>query len=194
MTPEQNSPAPHPRSASFEEFLHKHDNFLVRRVRQRIREDEFEDVLQEVRIRLWQSHSQFRGESSERSWAGAVLDSVVNTNLRALINRKARFEGMPVDDEGEQVEPEDLRSPPAAELLEQRRLLDEVQDFIEQLSEQHRQVMLMRYAHGLGTDEIARALDMNPNTVRVILMRTKNKLKTLLPQYIEVLGQLNSAE
>lgn len=53
----------------------------------------------------------------------------------------------------------------------------EVEDAIAKLKPSYREVILLRYAYGYKTTELAKILEMKPDTVRKLLWRAKEALK-----------------
>ena len=71
-----------------------------------------------------------------------------------------------------------ITSPSAAFSRDQKEF--RLQDAIAQLSEDHREVIRLRYVEGLPTKEIAQQLGKTDGSIRVIITRTLAKLQDLL--------------
>jgi len=141
-----------------------------------------EDVVQQTFLSLIEHLDTFRGESSVASWVLRIA-----TNFALKILRKRR--GLPTVslDEGNESyasipHPEYIaawREPPdaLAERAEMRELLDRA---IDELSDKHRVVFILRDIEGLSTEETAELLGLSISNVKVRLLRARLQLRERL--------------
>lgn len=66
--------------------------------------------------------------------------------------------------------------------IERRMLASAVNRFLSDLPEQQRAVFVLRYTYGMPVKEIAKQKEMTVNAVKVLLHRTRNKLKNYLKE------------
>lgn len=142
--------------------------------------DEADDVTMETFLRAWQAVGQFNGRSSLKSWLYRIAH---NCAIDAIRKRSRRREVLPApDDDGrgplEQVP--DADTPHPARGLERGELRDELDRALQELPEEHRLVILMRYSDGLSYGEIAVAAGLPIGTVMSRLFNGKRKLRNLL--------------
>lgn len=151
----------------------------------RILRDPFlaEDCVQAAFISIFKNVSQFRGQSSLRSWMQRI---VVNQALMTLRTRNRLQETpidplMPVfDNNGCRLEaPWTTLETPETQLIK-ADTADTVIAGIDRLPEIYRIVLLLRDIEGLSTAEVADILDLSESNVKVRLHRARSGLKKLL--------------
>ncbi len=113
--------------------------------------DEADDVTQNVFIKVYQSLSSFKGDSSFYTW---VYRIAVNLSLNEIRRKKLR-KTFSMDDELHQ-----YRSPDAlpSEQMEKDERTQQIRDAIELLPEKQKKVFLLRYYEELPYEEIAKIL------------------------------------
>lgn len=133
-----------------------------------------EDVLQESWIKILEAVHRYRGGSPACSWVGVI---VANTAKDAIRKRGTR---VPLD-EAANVEESRYEAPGASlEREEEERLIRLASEMVAALPETFRQVLEMRYLHGLSTEETARLLDTSRGNVSVRLHRAVSMLRKRL--------------
>lgn len=138
------------------------------------------DVTQEVFLKAWRSLPAFQGESSFSTW----LYRLTNNAAIDLLRRERKRRGDTSLD-GEEGLPGDLAADPAPtpeQALERRELSRAVEDGLSRLSDEHRQVLVLREINGLSYDEIAQVLGLSPGTVKSRLARARLALAKILRQ------------
>ena len=144
-----------------------HRRAALRVVRRIVRDDdEAEDVVQEVFLRLHARGVRFDGRAAFATWLHRVLVNSSLNSLRARA-RRARLESplwAPCDPE---------------EAAVRRQARERVEAALTHLSEQHRQVVTLRDLRGLGYGEIARRLGIPEGTVKSALNRGRARLLEL---------------
>jgi RNA polymerase sigma-70 factor (ECF subfamily) len=66
--------------------------------------------------------------------------------------------------------------------MQRREMSECVQEFVDDLPETYRSVMVLHYLEGFSTDEIAKIVGTSSGSVRVRLHRAREELKTLLEE------------
>lgn len=160
------------------------------------RREDAEDVVQTTFMNAVAHIAGFRREASFATWIARIA---TNTALKVLRRRRG---GVPLEaahdpeDEGTIPHPRlvaDWRGPFAdrkgsepreiAERREIARLLDQA---VEELSEKHRLVFILRDLAGLSVEETARELDITPANVKVRLLRARLALRERLARRLGV--------
>lgn len=134
------------------------------------------DMAQEAFIRAYNSLASFRGESKFSVWLYRIVSNVCLDFLRSR-SRHPTASLSVENDEGEETEldiPDESQSPEA--LLERRLTRDSVRRGLDALSEEYRQILLLREIQGLSYDEIAETLSMELGTVKSRIFRARKKL------------------
>ena len=126
-----------------------------------------EDCAQEAFIEGFRSLSNLRDPSSLRSWLFGILR---NRCRRALSRR--RLSTMPLEDETD-IPAEPRRAP---EGPDRERLLE----LLGGLPDSYREVLAARYLADMDYDEIAEALGISVNNVRVRCCRARERLRSIL--------------
>lgn len=135
------------------------------------------DVTQEVFIKVWKHLPSFRGESSFSTWLYRLTDNSALDLLRR--EKKRRGDSSLDDEESTAVLPADP-TPTPHQAAEQKELQQAVADGLQQLSEEHRQVLVLREINGLSYEEIGTMLNLSPGTVKSRIARARNSLANFL--------------
>ena len=133
-----------------------------------------EDVVQEALVGALNSSGRFRGESSVRTWLVRILVNQVRMWRRT---RKSR--GL---DEQVQVSPSVASTKPPSERGVDAKL--DLTQMLGQLSQEHRQIIILRELEGMSYDEMARALEIPRGTVESRLHRAREELRKRFKGYL----------
>lgn len=134
------------------------------------------DMAQEALIKLYRGIRSFKGQSAFSSW---VYRLTVNTCLDGL--RKRRRVPLSLDhvlENGASFEAAAGDSPELCVLSLENA--EDIHRAINSLSDDHRQVVILRDINGLTYDEIAYSLDISVGTVKSRLNRGRQRLRELL--------------
>lgn len=135
-----------------------------------------EDAVQETLLATLEGLGRFRGEAAVGTWMTRIL---VNTAARIRRTRSRR----PTQalDEGGSAGTYVPTAPAPAGAADARM---DVSAVLEQLSDAHRTVVVLRELQGMSYDEIASALEIPRGTVESRLFRARQHLKILLKDYL----------
>lgn len=131
-----------------------------------------DDVTQEAFVAAWRALPSFRGECRFSTWLYRLTTNAAIDLLR--LEKRHRN----ADDITELELSDDGLSP--QELAERGETQEAVRRALGQLSEEHRQVLLLRYMQELDYGEIADALEISEGTVKSRISRAKGRLRELL--------------
>lgn len=153
--------------AAFEEILERFESRALAMAHQMgASRADAEDIAQEAFIKLFRRMGSYRGGSRFKAWFYRIVMNTARDHLR----RASR----PEQGLAEGREPLDLpgtADPESYHRLRQALLL---------LSAREREVVILRDLQGLGTWEVARALRLDPVTVRRHAMRARAHLREIL--------------
>lgn len=133
-----------------------------------------EDAAQEAFVAAWRGLPRFRGECRFSTWLYRLTTNAAIDYLRR--EQKQRTDGdlddLPLADD----------SPSPQEQAERSETQQRVRKALAALSEEHRQILLLRYMQELDYGEIAQALHISVGTVKSRINRAKARLRELLAQ------------
>lgn len=136
------------------------------------------EAAQEAFLSAWQGLPFFRGEASFSTWMYRLASNACVDLLRRE-NRHRNAAGPSLNDEGIALDVADNAPLPQA-ILEGKELREQIEAGLRSLSEDHRQVLILREMHQLSYDEIAGVLDIDVGTVKSRINRARKQLRSFL--------------
>lgn len=133
-----------------------------------------EEVTQEAFLAAWKGLPAFRGESKFSSWLYQLTSNAAIDFLR----REKRHRGAtPIEEEV------DLAAPGTPQqAAEEAELREALQQALDALTPEHRQIFLLRQMQQMSYEEIGRLLGLESGTVKSRLSRAKKQLRQILTQ------------
>lgn len=140
------------------------------------------DVTQEVFFKVYGALDSFDPHYKLSTWLFRIAGNAAIDHLRRRRVRALPLE-MPLDEDGEAraVDPADDRPDPL-EVLSQRRLRDALDEAIQKLPDDYRELISLRHYGELPYEEIAELKQMPLGTVKNKLFRARRALRDLLPK------------
>lgn len=120
------------------------------------------EVAQDAFLAAWRGLPAFRGDSRFSSW---LYRLTTNAAIDFLRREKHHLGNLPLEEAPERPDP---RQPEA------------LQRALDQLSPEHRQVLLLRVVQQMSYDEIAQALSLESGTVKSRISRARRQLREIL--------------
>lgn len=150
------------------------------------------ELSQEAFLNAWRGLKNFHGESSFSTWVYRLASNVCIDFLRREKRRRSISMTVSLDDEEEhQAElPDERYSPERA--CERGETRDAVRKALGELSEEHRQVLIMRELQGMSYAEIGEILDVEIGTVKSRISRARLALRKILVKSGNFSGILSS--
>ncbi len=148
------------------------------------KKEEAEDLTQEVLLRAFRALPKFRGDAKFSTWIHRIA---VNLTLNRIRKKKLQQTSLSQSDsEGEErwLEIPDTTFGPEP-LAQRGETLSALRQALSEMSENLRQVFILRELHGMSHDDIAVALGSTSKAVRVRHHRAKKELVRRLRPYLE---------
>jgi len=167
---------------AFAALVQDHQRYLYN-LALRILKDENEalDITQETFVRAWTALPNFRGQSQFRTWLYRIVTNLCYNRLPNLRRSLADLG----DDVISELPETDRTFDNPANGLETRELRSYLHNAIENLDENYRLLISLRYQSELSYEEIAGLLNLPLGTVKTGLFRAKEQLRVALEKYQE---------
>ena len=136
------------------------------------------DITQEVFLRAWRSIESFRGDSGFSTWLFRITMNLCVDHAR---HKNAQPQTQPLvvgEEDAERPIPDTAPTP--EEHLENSELGRELAAALDEVSEEHRRIVLLRDVSGLSYTEIAEVLEISEGTVKSRLSRARIALRKVL--------------
>ena len=162
---------------AFEELIrrHQHRVFAVVGGILRRRED-VEDIAQQVFVKAYFSLKRFDQRAAFSTWLYKITVNECWDMLRKKKVRPLVYESDLSEEQAKQViaaEGKNSGGPDISDRLEAR---ERVERLLEGLDERDRLMLILKEVEGFAVEEIAQALDLNANTVKVRLFRARRRI------------------
>ena len=142
--------------------------------------DDAAEAAQEAFLAAWQGLKFFRGEASFSTWLYRLASNACVDLLRKEQRHRAAA-GPSLNDEDTYMDVADDAAIPQ-ELAERSELREQIEEGLQSLSPEHREVLILRELHQLSYDEIAQTLDLDTGTVKSRISRGRKALRNFLLQ------------
>ncbi len=166
---------------AYADLVKRHQRFVftlaMRFVKTR---EDAEEVSQDSFIKAYRSLSAFQGNSKFSTW----LYSIVYTTAMTFL-RKRRLDTDSIDDEETYIQIESKASGYDVNNVENKSRSFYLNQAIEQLLPDDAAIITMFYQGEQSLEEIAKALGMEANTVKVKLFRARQRLKEKLERNLK---------
>ena len=165
------------RNGAFDELVRRHAGDAFRfSMRLTGNRTDAEDLAQEGFVRAFRGLSDYRGESAFRSWLFTILANCHRDAIRARLRRAGRTARLARED-----------STPAEgiEAIDAAELRDAVDRRVEALPDRQRQVLTLHLGGNLDYSQIAEALGISRDDVKVNLSLARKRLREDLKEYLE---------
>jgi RNA polymerase sigma-70 factor (ECF subfamily) len=166
---------------AFEELVARHRDKIYARAFSMMRnEDEAIDLSQEAWVKGWQRLAQFQGDSSFATWMTRIT---INLCLDALRKQK-RHRTESIEEMDEETGGVERQMPVITvnptERLERGELRQRIEKGLEQLSHEHRTVLVLHEFEEMEYKEIAKTMECSIGTVMSRLFYARRKLAAIL--------------
>ena len=167
-------------AASFEELVKLHQKRVYNlALRMSGNPEDALDLSQEVFLRIYKALPLFKEQSAFSTWVYSIASNVCIDFVRK--RNKLKTVSLSPDSETDSSVPEipDNRYHPELE-YEKTELRESIAAGLSTLSDEHREILVLREICGLSYQEICDALDLEGGTVKSRLSRARNQLCVFL--------------
>lgn len=149
--------------------------------------DDAEELSQDAFVRAFTSISKFRGDSKFSTWMYRITVNVCTDFLRKR-NKTISLsieQGAAVGEDERPLQIEE-DGPGPSELSEKKQLKELVRDAMDSLSDEHREVLVLRDLMDMPYKDIANTLNVNEGTIKSRINRARENLKKIITQRQEL--------
>ena len=162
----------------YEILIRRHNQRLYRAIRAILRrDDDVEDVMQQVYVDAYQHLDQFRGTAKFSTWLTRIA---VNRAIRIGHGTRRSLEIVTPDSTNHAIEHAAAPGLDPEHTMYGHELQGILESLIDQLPDPFRVVFVLREVEGLSTAETAACLSINEDTVKTRLHRAKRLLRERL--------------
>jgi RNA polymerase sigma-70 factor (ECF subfamily) len=166
---------------AFEELVARHRDKIYARAFSMMRnEDEAIDLSQEAWVKAWQRLKQFQGDSSFATWMTRIVINLCLDQLR----RQKRTRAESIEQLDEELGGVERQMPVVAtnpsEGLERSELRKRIDKAMNQLSYEHRTVLILHEFEEMEYKQIAKVMNCSIGTVMSRLFYARRRLASLL--------------
>ena len=166
--------------SAFEQLVRKYERLVTTCAYSVVgNQDDVMDVSQEVFLKVYRSIGTFKGDSEFSTWLYRIAK---NTALDFV--RKRKQTTVSIDTSGEEGDGFDIADENESSSPEKNALKKErakiLHEAIAKLSEEHREVIILRDLNDYSYDAIAESLGIEPGTVKSRLSRARESLRKIL--------------
>ena len=161
----------------FSELVRRHEPEVLRRCYQHLKDrDNAKDVSQEVFLRLLTKSASYQPGLPFKPWLGRIVHNRCMDHLKQdKKDLHQEISSRIADTLEEEIDTEGVMRP-TVEIL---------QELLEKVSGEEKLILLLKYEQRWPVLAIQKSLNLNENTVKSRLKRSREKLKALLTQYSE---------
>lgn len=166
---------------AFEELVARHRDKVYARAFSMMRnEDSAMDLSQEAWVKAWQRLKQFQGDSSFLTWMTRIVINLCLDHLRKQKRLKAESIEQMQEDGGGVERHLPVIIPKPTERLERAELREKIDRALNQLSYEHRTVLILHEFQELEYKQIAKKMGCSIGTVMSRLFYARRKMAVLL--------------
>ena len=166
---------------AFEELVARHRDKIYARAFSMVRnEDDAVDLSQEAWVKAWQRLKQFQGESSFVTWMTRIAINLCLDHLRKQKRHRAESIEMMEEESGGVERQMPIVTINPTEGLERSEIRQRIDKALNQLSYEHRTVLVLHEFEQLEYKEIAKRMQCSIGTVMSRLFYARRRMANLL--------------
>lgn len=170
----------------FREIINKYKNVVYNHSRNFLRNtQEAEDATQEIFINIFNNLKKFRGDSKLSTWIYRITVNTCKNKLKQMKRIKANIMEEMTDEDNDESKKvlEDIKEDEEKEpdnIFAQKNLRSVIYKNMKTLSDEQRNVIILRDIDGLSYEEIAKIMKTSVSAVKSKLFRARENLREML--------------
>ena len=167
--------------AAFEEFVTKFERPIYNLALRHLgNPQDAQDAAQEVFLRVYRGIGRFRADAKLSTWVYQIAMNVCVDMVRRHTRHPETSMTQTDDEDNESMIdlPDETYAPEP--LYERAALREELATALQQLTPEHREIVVLRDVSGLSYEEIAGVLQLTQGTVKSRLFRARDRLAAVL--------------
>ncbi len=162
---------------AYEELVRRHQQRILAVVGGTLRKrEDVEDIAQQVFIKAYLSIKRFDMRSAFSTWLYKIAVNECWDYLRKKRVRPLVYEADLSEDQVRQLDAFVNTGQAPADASRRAELGELVEQLLSQLSDEDRQILVLKEVEGFSVEEISEMLDLNVNTVKVRMFRARARL------------------
>ncbi len=137
------------------------------------------DVSQETFLKAYKSLSSFKGDSEFSTWLYRIAKNTALDFIRKKKHPSVSIDSSGEENEGFDIPDENISSSPEKKALQNEKI-QKLREAIDKLSDEHREIIILRDINDYSYDEISRILGLEEGTVKSRLSRARENLRKIL--------------
>jgi len=172
--------------AAFEELVRRHQQRVFGLVNGILRRrEDVEDVVQQVFLKVFVSLKRFDQRSAFSTWLYKISVNECWDYLRKKKVRPLMYEADLSEDQVARLDGVVSVDRPPESPSERAEVRDLLERLLEKLPDDDRQLLMLKEVEGFSVQELAEMLDLNVNTVKVRLFRSRARLMDVYKRRLE---------
>ena len=173
-------------NAAYEDIVSRYWDRIFARVFNLLKnQEDAEEVTQDAFIRAHRGLQNFRGDASFSTWLYQIATNLAHNRYWYWFRRKRDRSvslDQPIGDEGDLTLQDVMpcRHEDPSEAAVTHEFVDRVSECMADLSDKHREVLVLRNVQNLSYEAIARNLDISVGTVKSRIARAREHLRELI--------------
>lgn len=175
---------------AFDELISAHqDRVLNTAFRLMGNYEEALDLTQEVFLNCFRKIGNFKGDSALSTWLYRITVNTAKNRWKYQqsrgINRTTSLDAPMEADDEERVKQFPDSQPTPRKVATDREAMAFLEEHLQHLAEEHREVLVLRYIEELSYEEIAEILKLSLGTVKSRIHRARNELRDVMKDYLD---------
>jgi len=172
--------------AAFEELIRRHQQRVFGLVNGILRRrDDVEDVVQQVFLKVFVSLKRFDQRSAFSTWLYKISVNECWDYLRKRKVRPLTYEADLSEDQVSRLDGVASADKPPEDPSQRAEARDLLERMLDKLPEEDRQLLMLKEVEGFSVQELAEMLNLNVNTVKVRLFRSRARLTEVYKRKLE---------
>lgn len=165
---------------AFEALVRKYERFVSTCVYGIVKNpDDTADVSQEVFLKVYKSIGSFKGDSEFSTWLYRIAKNTALDYVRRQKQNSLSLDSSGPEGGGIELKDESNGANPEKTALQNEKIRL-VQKAVEQLSDEHREIIILRDFNDYSYEDISRILNVETGTVKSRLHRAREALRKIL--------------